>query len=191
MASGRPDLRWAAKIRAATAFCLAGAATGIGLYFADLAYVTASDESARPATAAPAAAHSDRCLRITAPAEDVYIPNGAKGILVQGTACDLGSDSGWLFDFDPEAGYYYDDYNGLIPSPVVLPSKTGSWKYLDIPIGDPGDQNKRYIITLVLASPSCARELETEPPIDGAYEVRAMPTGCIVVDDVAVHVTYP
>ena len=38
MASGRPDLRWAAKVRASAAFCVAGAAAGAGLYFGNLAY---------------------------------------------------------------------------------------------------------------------------------------------------------
>jgi hypothetical protein len=41
MAPGRPDLRWAAKVRASAAFCLVGAAAGTGLYFGNLAYVRA------------------------------------------------------------------------------------------------------------------------------------------------------
>ena len=39
MAPGRPHLRWAAKLRASAAFCLAGALAGTGLYFGNLAYV--------------------------------------------------------------------------------------------------------------------------------------------------------
>ncbi len=42
MASGRPDLWWAAKALAAAAFCLAGAVAGMGLYFGNLAYIRAS-----------------------------------------------------------------------------------------------------------------------------------------------------
>jgi hypothetical protein len=49
MASGRPRPLWAAKARAATAFCLAGTVAGIGLYFANLAYVRAEDQAARAA----------------------------------------------------------------------------------------------------------------------------------------------
>jgi hypothetical protein len=45
MASGRPDLRWAAKAAAATAFCLAGAVAGAGLYGGDLAYIKANAPS--------------------------------------------------------------------------------------------------------------------------------------------------
>jgi hypothetical protein len=46
MASGRPDLQWAAKVRASAAICLVGAVAGTGLYFVNLAYV-------RPAFSAP------------------------------------------------------------------------------------------------------------------------------------------
>jgi hypothetical protein len=42
MASGRPDLRWAAKVGASAALCLVGAAAGTGLYFGNLAYVRAN-----------------------------------------------------------------------------------------------------------------------------------------------------
>jgi len=55
MASGRPDLRWAAKVRASAAFFLAGAVSGTALYFGNLAYVRAGDEAARAAAPAPAA----------------------------------------------------------------------------------------------------------------------------------------
>ncbi len=41
MAPGRPDLRWAAKVRASAAFGLVGAVAGTGLYFGNLAYVRA------------------------------------------------------------------------------------------------------------------------------------------------------
>ena len=54
MASGRPDFRWAAKMRASAAFFLAGAVAGTGLYFSNLAYVRAAD--ARAAAAAQQAA---------------------------------------------------------------------------------------------------------------------------------------
>jgi hypothetical protein len=43
MPPGRPGLRWVAKIRASAAFCLAGAAAGTGLYFANLAYIRAHE----------------------------------------------------------------------------------------------------------------------------------------------------
>jgi hypothetical protein len=146
----------------------------------NLAYVRAGDEATCSAK-----------LRITAPAEGAIISNGANGILVQGTACDLGSASRWLFDFDPQDGYYYDDYNGKTPTAVVPSSLRGTWAFDDSPIGDPGDQNKRYVITLVLARPSCDRSLLAEPPIDGDYSVRTLPAGCSIVDQVDVYVAVP
>jgi hypothetical protein len=39
MASGRPDLRWPAKVGASAALCLVGALAGTGLYFGNLAYI--------------------------------------------------------------------------------------------------------------------------------------------------------
>jgi cell wall-associated NlpC family hydrolase len=51
MASGRPDLRWAAKARVSAAFLLAGAVAGTALYIGNLAHVRAGDEAASAATA--------------------------------------------------------------------------------------------------------------------------------------------
>jgi hypothetical protein len=56
MAASRPRFRWAAKTRAAAAFCLAGFLVGTGLYFSNLSYVTVGDEAARAAVRAAAAA---------------------------------------------------------------------------------------------------------------------------------------
>jgi glutamate transport system substrate-binding protein len=41
MPLGKPNLQWPAKIATSAALCLAGAAVGTGLYFANLAYVSA------------------------------------------------------------------------------------------------------------------------------------------------------
>ena len=51
MASGRPRLRRAAKLRA-SAFCLAGAAAGTCLFFGNLAYVMVSDQAVTSPSAA-------------------------------------------------------------------------------------------------------------------------------------------
>ena len=48
MASGRPDLRWAAKVGASAGFCLVGAVAGTGLYFGNLAYVSGSSSATLP-----------------------------------------------------------------------------------------------------------------------------------------------
>jgi WD domain, G-beta repeat len=47
MASRRPGLWWAARAGAATAFCLAGAVAGAGLYFGNLAYVNTAASQQR------------------------------------------------------------------------------------------------------------------------------------------------
>ena len=52
MASDRPDLRWASKVRASAAFCLVGIMAGTGLYFSNLAYVKARNEAAAERQAA-------------------------------------------------------------------------------------------------------------------------------------------
>jgi hypothetical protein len=52
MTGGRTGFRWAAKAQAATAFSLAGALVGAGLYFGNLSYVTTSDDAARAAAVA-------------------------------------------------------------------------------------------------------------------------------------------
>jgi hypothetical protein len=129
-------------------------------------------------------------LRITAPAEDTIVSNGASGLVIKGTACGLGSDSGWLFDFDPDDGYYYDDYAGSTPTPAVQSSLSGSWQFPDSPIGNPGDKDKHYTITLVLASQACDKLLRSEQQIDGDYKLRTFPAGCKVVEKIDVYVTY-
>jgi hypothetical protein len=155
---------------------------------------TSSGEPAgtAPVTAFPSATAiscQDK-LRLTSPAEDSSFESGNQAVLtVAGTACDLGSDSGWLFDYDPDDHYYYDDFTGSAPAPVVQGAQS-TWKFPDQAVGDPGDQNKRYAITLVLASPSCAQRLRTTQ-IDGDYKVRAFPEGCTVADTRDVYVTYP
>jgi hypothetical protein len=129
-------------------------------------------------------------LRITSPAEDSVIAKGADGVSISGTACGLSSDSGWLFDFDTEDGYYYD-FGGTVPGPVVQRSQSGIWKFSDSPIGNQGDQNKHYVITLVLAPPECDNYLRTAPQIEGDYKLRSFPprAGCIIAGKVDVYVT--
>jgi hypothetical protein len=144
--------------------------------------------------ASPSPTSSPTCLaklHIDKPAEGAVIPNGNRMAPIVGTACDLGSDSGWLFDFDPEDGYYYDDYTGSTPAPAVQPPRSGLWQFPDAPIGSSGDQNNLYTITLVLASPSCDKSLRSEPLIEGNYKIKYFPPGCTVVQKVDVYVTNP
>lgn len=132
-----------------------------------------------------------RKLRILSPSDGAIIANGVHGVLIKGTACNLGNDSGWLFDHDSQDGYYYDDYNGNTPIAVVSSSINGSWYFDDSPIGDPGDNHKLYTITLVLASPACNKALLAEPTIEGDYKLSAFPGDCRVSASLNVYVSYP
>src|SRR5438132_288649 len=49
-------------------------------------------------------------LRITSPADGIKI-SGAEGVLIEGKACNLANDDGWLFDFDYHDHYYHEDYS--------------------------------------------------------------------------------
>jgi YVTN family beta-propeller protein len=65
-ARARAPVRWRAKARAPVAFCLAGAAVGVVLYFGNLAYVKTGDDAARAAAAA-AAAQASRAASAAVP----------------------------------------------------------------------------------------------------------------------------
>lgn len=143
-------------------------------------------ESQSPATVAC----QDK-LSLTSPVEDKSFTSGSNAVMnISGTACNLGSDTGWLFDYGSEDKYYYADYSGSTPSPVAQGPESSTWRFPDIGIGDPGDQAKRYTITLVLASPSCAKYLLTTQ-IDGDYKVPTFPAVCAIADKRDVYVTYP
>lgn len=84
MTSVRPRLAWAAKARAATAFCLAGAVGGAGLYFSNLAYVRAGDVAARSAAAARQAVAAQQ-----ATASELQVPREPKPTSKRQAVTDL------------------------------------------------------------------------------------------------------
>jgi hypothetical protein len=130
-------------------------------------------------------------LAITSPIQGAFIADGDSGVVIRGQACDLSSESGWLFELDSQDGYYYDDYNTDKPTPVVPEGFNGSWSFDDSPIGDSGDSRKLYTLTLVLASPTCDKALRAIPSIDGDYKMRAFPAICKVESSVEVYVSSP
>lgn len=99
MVSGRPRLQWAAKARAAAAFCLAGAVGGTGLYFGNLAYVRVGDEAARSAAAARQAAASLQAPRELKPTSKRQAATDLAGLLSQSVA-DRSAIIGAVSDLD-------------------------------------------------------------------------------------------
>lgn len=142
----------------------------------------ASTTSASSTTTPPAC---KKKMRITRPLDQAKV-SGPDGVLVRGEACDLNGEHGWLFDYDPEDQYYY----GTNPGPIV--QRNGKWSYHDEPIGDPGDNNKVYTLTLVKASKTCNYKLgRIKRDRDGNVKVKAFPSSCEIVDERDILVSHP
>lgn len=138
--------------------------------------------------------HDNPCaesLTITSPRDGQLVTSSpTRGVEVTGTACNLNGSTGWLFDHDLNDGYYYFDYSTDFPTPVT--SNNGGWAYYDSDIGNKGDNNVTYQITVVLASPMCANKLErVKADSSGDFKLKNFPSGCQIEDTVAVVVTYP
>ena len=125
-------------------------------------------------------------MTITSPVNGAKVGNGADGENAFGiTTCGLPSgDTGWLFDYNSNAGTYTADGRG--GAAVTADGKT---TFSDNPIGDEGDSNAVTKITLVLADAACVRALNVmesaaEPP-------STLPPACQVMSQVDVSVTYP
>jgi len=121
-------------------------------------------------------------VTITSPAAGTEI-SGDDGVNLVGTATDIGAETLWVLDPDPDNGDIYRDNDSAI-------SVIGdSWSYRDRPIGDAGkdDVGSRYVIRVVLADTSCAYALVHRKP-DGTGEVRfsTLPPGCTVAASVTV-----
>jgi len=153
--------------------------------------ISHSASSGLPQRSRPSSALAcSSALTLTSPANGTYIQNGANGIDVQGTTCDLGNNSAWLFDWDSQDQYYYADYNGNSPGPLTVPVR-GKWSFQDEPIGDPGDNQKEYVITLVSASPSCNHSILQSQSIQNNQNILRFPAGCKIVSKRVVYVSYP
>lgn len=193
--SGRPDPertaaetnRTAAVIGAITAVVtLAGAIVGI-------VYATRPSSAPAPPTVIAVAGSPtttavpcNKKLTITTPRPG-QLETGHLGARVTGMACGLSFQYGWLFDHDGEDPYYYEVFPDS-PGPVV--HGNGKWSTIDQPIGGPGDVDKTYYLTLVLASASCDNALRQLRPTDGDYKLLGFPPGCRIVANLPVTVTY-
>lgn len=129
-------------------------------------------------------------ITITSPSDGQVVANGNKGVNVIGKACSMTGRTGWLFDYDPNDGYYYLDYQTSSPTPVAV--NNGGWAFSDQPIGNSGDQHVTYGITAVLANATCTHQLQTlKPDSNGDFRLKTFPSGCQVDDTVQVFVTWP
>jgi hypothetical protein len=150
------------------------------------------DSGPRP-SGQPIPTSSSSCnpgVSLTSPANNAYIKDGTSGVKIKGVVCGLGSKSAWLFDWDSQDQYYYADYNSNTPSPLPLPTQ-GTWAFEDKPIGDSGDRQKEYILTLVVGSPACNQALLRSHSMINNQRVLHFPPGCQIVDKRVVYVSRP
>ena len=143
-----------------------------------------SNNSSPPPTGAPSCTSK---LRITSPPDGKKI-SGPIGVLVEGQACGLVKENGWLFNYDYGDKYYHEDYIQR-SGPIILTN--GRWSSPDRPVGSKGDQGVPYLVTLVLANQQCNASLLAIKPVDGDYRLRTFPPGCRIVGKRNVYVTWP
>jgi hypothetical protein len=74
--------------------------------------ISSTSTSTTATTAAPPACKDK--LRISKPRDETRV-SGPKGVFVKGEACGLKNEFGWLFDYDPEDGFFY----GTNPRPIA------------------------------------------------------------------------
>jgi hypothetical protein len=127
----------------------------------------------------------DRKFEFRAPVTGQPI-SGNTGVVVIGKTCgyDAREDHGWLFDFDPEDGTYY--------SVSDRPLGGREWALFDGPLGDPGDNRKKYSLVVFQADESCNRTLlEQIAKGDGETAFQQPPAGCTEEDRRDIIVSYP
>ena len=136
--------------------------------------------------------HDNACtnnLTITSPTGGQSETGGNnEHILVKGTACDMRGKTGWLFWRDTDGTYYLEYFNN---PPVPIITGDGAWSYTIEDLGNSGDKDQQYGITVVLASPTCTNELEgAKPDSNDSIGFRILPAGCQVVYNVDIDFTY-
>jgi hypothetical protein len=130
-------------------------------------------------------------LQFTSPQNGQKV-DGLAGVEVTGTACGLHlGDTVWILEQDPYDQNYYLVYDPNV-GPHSVGSQNGAFAIQDQPIGDPGDNLKRYLLDAVLASKSCATSIMAAPiDSEGNYVFSALPVGCLVVDQVQILESQP
>ena len=103
------------------------------------------------------------------------VVRGKADLELGGTALDLGGDSLWMFDYDPNDELHYRD------SDKALSVKGGQWSFVDGPIGDDdsSDKGTTYRVVVVRANQGCSAKLAaTKPNEDGDVVFSGLPVGC-------------
>jgi hypothetical protein len=127
----------------------------------------------------------DRKFEFKAPVTGQPI-NGMAGVVVIGKTCGYNAedDHGWLFDFDPEDQTYY--------SVSDQPLGGREWALFNGPIGDPGDERKRYALVVFQANEACNQALLAKiKEGEGETNFKQPPVGCTEQDRRDIIVSYP
>jgi hypothetical protein len=136
--------------------------------------------------------HSNPCannITITSPSAGQSETGGKnEDILVKGTACNMADNTGWLVWRDTDGTYYLEYYNNP-PQPTI--TGNGSWSWTVKDLGNPGDKDQQYEITVVLASPACTNDLEkARPDSEKNISFKVLPSGCQADNSVDVNFSY-
>jgi hypothetical protein len=100
-----------------------------------------------------------------------------RGLRFGGSAIDLGTDSLWVYDYDPNVDLYYS-----ASGHALRVKENGRWSFDDSPIGAPdgSDKGTTYRIVVVRATPDCSARLgAVRPNADGDVVLEKLPAGCI------------
>ncbi|TYK52584.1 hypothetical protein [Actinomadura decatromicini] len=123
--------------------------------------------------------------RITAPSQGARV-TGMIGVLMRGTAADLGGRQLRIFDFAPNGAYYLSDEG-------PIPVSGGQWSFRNGTIGDgTRDVGKSFVLTVVIADQSCQALIGSTPrDAQNNISFRTLPAGCREADGVRITKTAP
>ncbi|WP_154677190.1 hypothetical protein [Parafrankia discariae] len=128
----------------------------------------------------PPPSTSPPIITVAAPLNGTEI-SGAEGVVISGTAQNLGDSTIWIFDFALDADGKRVFYrNNDIPLEVA----EGAWSFIDRPIGGgTSDIGNNFKISIVEASKECTEILRNaKPNPDGDVVFSSLPAGCQQID---------
>ncbi|TMR05711.1 hypothetical protein ETD83_05585 [Actinomadura soli] len=139
----------------------------------------ATPQSSRRRPAGPPTA------RITAPSQGATVA-GVIGVLMRGTAANLGDRQLRIFDFAPNGVYYLSD-----EGPISVSG--GKWSFRNGTIGDgQRDVGRPFVLTVVVADRTCQAVISATPrDAQNNIGFRTLPAGCREADSVQVTKSAP